>query len=108
MNNFQGGINKTRELLSQAVQYLVHVHAANRNGQPNIRAASTSGTNTWHCSSATDDTASLSMSASGRSSVNHGSPYFVAECRALFRPNQYMRPTFIPSRSLKRRNKIAL
>ena len=27
---------------------------------------------------------------------------------ALFRPNQYMRPTFNPSRPLKKRNKIAL
>ena len=48
------------------------------------------------------------MSASSRSFVNRGSPYSVAERRALFRPNQYMRPTFNPLRSLKKRNKIAL
>ena len=87
MNNFQGDINKTRELLSQAVQCLVHVHATNRNSQPNISAANTSGTNTYHRSSATDDTPSSHTSASGRSSVNCESPYFVPERRALFRPN---------------------
>ena len=109
MNNFQGDINKTRELLSQAVQYLEHVNNANHNGQPSISATSTSGSSTYHRSAATDDRPSSSMTTStGRNFGNHGSPYTVAECRALFRPNQYMWPTFNPSRPLKKRNKIAL
>ena len=48
------------------------------------------------------------ITSAGRSSGNCGSPYTVAEHRALFRPNQYMRPTFNLSKPLKKRNKIAL
>ena len=120
MNNFQGDVTKTRDLLAQAVQYLDHVTntLTNTRGNRSSHMQSTSNvTNTsinthgnMHRSGHMQTTSSgtcpasngnsnqfptssdTSRSIGGRSSdfINHGTPYLSPEQRALFRPNQHV------------------
>ena len=111
MSNFQGDITKTRDLLTQAVQYLDHVTNTHGNGSgqstsSGTSAAMSSGNNTHQFLGTSSEDRSRSIG--GRSFVNRGTPYPSADRRALFRPNHHVRPAFNPSRPLKKRGKIAL
>ena len=129
MNNFQGDITKTRDLLPQAVQYLDHVtytltnthgnRSSHMQSTSNVTNTSTNTHGNMHRSGHMQTTSSGTYPASngnsnqfptssdtfksigGRSRgfINRGTPYPSAERRALFRPNQYVQPAFNPSSS---------